>query len=356
MGKLFLLNVENVRGYLELVRFRMPFSIKDIKKIEEVGEYSNNNFLFRLFIRKKGRTELFYIKQAQPYNRRSLLEGKPIAIPTSRAAGEVVILERLESLWGKDVVPHVFWYDHQNRILLMSDVGKSGKFLINEFSDNRVHPELGNKIGKLLGKLHATTYKTRVSAGCDRVYQQYMYRFFFNHHWGYAARRLVSTQRVKKFYQSVEEAPFSIIWGDPVYRNVFVKPNKKISCFDFDHTVKYDPMHDLGVLLSHWIWMWLKGNKKVSQEAEKFLTTCSQAYWREWERQPKLMPPEKSAMLERLPGWMGIYMLSRTDGESGSYFKKWPAWEKRIRQFGIQLIKKQRNSLTSRLRRLILEV
>lgn len=352
-GIFLFLTKDNLLSYLTSFQGRLPFHIVDVEKIEEVNEYSNNNYLFRIIL-VSGDT--YYLKQAQPHNRRSMLEGKPQAINSARAIGEVSLLRFLKSHWGKDTVPRVYFFDRRNYAFLMSDVSQHGKLLINEFSKNRVHPELARVLGKNLGLLHALTYKKPNAVAIDRRYEKFMKGFFYNYYWGFAARKLVGRSAVDGFYRQVARAPQAIIWGDPVHRNIFVKPDGKISCIDFDHTVEYDPMHDLGVLLAHWVWMAIRGNKRIKAQSEKFLVECSRAYWQAWRKQTKLTTQEKAEMLKRLPKWMGIYLLSRTDGKSGSYFKKSPAWEKRIRQLSISLFRGQDNDLTKRMKRLILEV
>ena len=351
--KYLLLNENNLHQYLINSKYRLPFLINALIKVEEVNEYSNNNFLFRLCVRKGKKNIYFFLKQARPYNRRSFKHGKPVPIDPWRVMGEVALIKRLEKLWGRGAVPHVYFFDRQNFAFLMSDIGHNGKLLIDEFVKNSIYPQIGKTLGRYLGKLHTATYKIKGKAGIGREYEQFMLGYFYDRHWGSGVRKFFPKQKVRKFYQTVKKAPFCVIWGDPVYRNIFVKPKGKISCIDFDHTVKYDPMHDLGILVAHWVWMWIKGNKKIKVEAENFLTSCSRAYWSVWKKQFFLTKKEKVAMQKRLIGWIGIYLLSRTDGKSGSYFKKWPAWEKRIRQLGIQLFKDENNALTRSLKHLL---
>ncbi|MFH1235342.1 MAG: aminoglycoside phosphotransferase family protein [Parcubacteria group bacterium] len=347
------LSLSNVGKYLIQQKRRLPFRVRSIRTIEEVAEYSNNNYLFEIATSSGDKKKRYYLKQAQKYNKRSVEEKKPIFIHPARILGEIHLIKRLEKLWGRTVVPRVFFSDATNYVFLMSDVKGTGKYLIYEFAKNRVHPKIGKTLGRYLGKLHATSYCPRGMCGVDPNYQRFMLRFFYNKHWGHGVRKFFPPHAVGTFYRKVTRVPSSIIWGDPVYRNIFVHSQERISCIDFDHAVLYDSMHDLGVLVAHWVWMWVKGNKKVKHDSEKFLTSCTVSYWRQWKKQPKLTLGEQTAMRERLLKWIGIYLLSRTDGRSGSYFKPWPAWEKRIRQLGIQLFKGEKNALTIKLRHLL---
>lgn len=350
------LGVDNLPTYLEHIRAQLPFSFRSLRRIEEVGEYSNNNFVFRLMVGHGKRAVLYYLKQAQPYNRRSVQQGKPIAVHPGRMGGEVKLLRRLARLWHPETVPHVFFYDLRHHVMLMSDVGRGGKILIEEFAHDRVHPEIGKLLGTYLGKLHASTYKTRETTGTSRVWHDRITQWLFGVHFASGAHKHFSHREVGKFYKEVNNCPFSIVWGDPVHRNIFVKPKAKVGLVDFDHTVKYDPMLDVGMLLAHWVWMWLKGKPRVSRDCEVFLRQFSRTYWNAWRAKHKLTSVERSAMYNRLTRWIGLYLLSRTDGSSGSYFKKWPAWERRVRHLGLVLFAERRNPLTTMLAKLIVSL
>lgn len=107
---------------------------------------------------------------------------------------------------------------------------------------------------------------------------------------------------------------------------------------DFDHVVAYDPALDCGVLLAHWMWMGLK-NAKLKIKDKKFQEDFWKTYRGEFKNRG--LGGEVEHILKRTMRWAGIYLVSRTDGRSGSYFKKWPRWEKTIRQLGIELFTKK---------------
>jgi 5-methylthioribose kinase len=350
--QLLQLNVENIPAYFKAVKYRLPFSVDEINRIEEVGEYSNNNYLFRITIKNKKHKNIYYLKQAQTYNRRSVVQGKPFWVSPGRMGGEIKLLGRLQKLWGDGVVPGIYFYDQRHHIFLMSDVAGKGKILIEEFARNKVHPEIGATLGGYLGRLHATTYKNKESSGASNDWCKVMVGFF-DTHWGHGVRQHFPHHEVQSFYEEVCSAPTSIVWGDAVHRNVFVKTGRRVGLIDFDHTVRYDPMVDVGMLLAHWTWMWLKGRAKISRESEKFIRSFSTAYWKPWVKQSKLTNRERSDMRHRLPRWIGLYLVSRVDGKTGSYFEEWPAWERRIRKLGIELFGERQTSSTKSYLRLL---
>ncbi len=331
------LQASNLKDYLKLRASVVPFAIKDIKEVKPVEQYSNTNYLFKLYISKP--KSIYYLKQGWIYNRRSELQNKPFPVDPTRILGEVKLIRLLSKIWGKDSVPEVYFLDRKNYTFLMSDVSKNSKLLIEEFNRNYVHPEIAKQLASRLAKLHTLTWKTKTTAGCSRRYTKFMKEYLFKYHWGYGVNKLLPPTEVNKFFNKAENASSSIIWADPIYRNIFVKPKGKIGLVDFDFTIRYDPMADVAILLSHWVWMTLKGNKKVKQDCHKFIKTFSDFYWPSWLKIHRLNTATLEKMKRRADKWIGVYLLSRTDGKSGSYFKSWPAWEKRVRQLGLKLFK-----------------
>lgn len=329
------LSESNVVSYLHEFNYKLPFSLAAIAKIESVSKYSNNNFLFRIVL-KGPRQKNYYLKQAQKYNKRSLLDGKPIEVHQGRMDGEVDLIRKLSKIWGARSVPHIFFYDRKNHAFLMNDVSGNARLLIDDFGSNYVHPELGGRLGVYLGRLHSTTFGSSLIEKSSPQWRRLILNFF-DEHLGYGVRQLSKPSLVRQFYKEVAAARRCVVWGDPVYRNIFVGPAGRISCVDFDHTVKYDPMLDVGMLLAHWVWMSLKGSKKLRLDCHKFIDSFTKSYWGVWDRHHALGASEILSMKKRLCRWVGLYLVSRTNGKSGSYFRDKPLWECRIRSLGLDL-------------------
>lgn len=321
------LNSQNLPDYLRKIEPNLGFKIDKIISAVEFDQYSNNNFLFKVECETDSGTKKLFLKQALPFNKRSQKRGEPLAIDPKRMFGEVKIIRLLANLWGESFVPHIYYFDEKNMIMVMSDVSEGGKLLIEEFNQNRVHPELGSLFGTLFGKLHSKTYQIKeIYAGSTDWYKRMIW--FLEDHIGDGIKKFVAEKLVAEFFQKSERAPHSVIWNDPVYRNIFVKKDL-VSVVDFDHTINFDPAVDNGMFLAHWVWMMLKGNKKLTQDCQKFIKDYIQSY--------KMEMPKSDEILQRSLCWMGIYLVSRTDGTSGSYFKDNPIWEAKIRQTGIDL-------------------
>jgi len=332
--KIKLLEEDNLVTYLQKRTRRLPFSISKIKKIQRVDKNSNSNFLYQITV--MGQARNFYLKQAWIYNKRSFIQGNPLAVDPSRVVGEVRLLRYLYKLWPRGVVPKVYFFDKKNFVFLMSDVSVKARLLVDEFDKNSVHPEIARLLADYLGLLHTKTYKKFLSVGSSKSYERMMVNFLFGKEWwGAALTKFFKSDKIDAFYREVKNNRVSLIWGDPIYRNIFVTSAGQVRLVDFDFTISYDPMVDVGVLLAHWLWMSQKGNLKLNRDCHKFISDFDKYYWVKWKRvlRPEILAQYKN----RAQRWSGLYLLSRTDGRSGSYFEKWPAWEKRIRRLGTGL-------------------
>jgi len=267
-----LLKEANVIDYLRSKSRYLPFSVSQIKSVKIVDKYSNSNFLYRIVVSQGKKVQIYFLKQAWQYNKRSYLAGQPIAVDSSRIIGEVYLIRYLNKLWPAGTVPKVYFFDKQAKVFLMSDVSKKGKLLADEFDKNKIHPEIAPVLAKHLSLLHIKSYKRRLKTGSNESYEKMMKDFLFGKKWwGYALDKFFNKKEINDFYKEVKKNSNCLIWGDPINRNIFVRPNGRVGLVDFDFTMNYDPMLDVGVLLAHWLWMKEKGNSKLSRDCQKFL-------------------------------------------------------------------------------------
>lgn len=342
-----ILGQHNIQPYLEgrLKKIR-AFNGSHITDIIEVTDYSNANFIFKITVQTASDRRSLFLKQAQRYNKRALRQGQKISIHPNRIVGEHQLLRLLQQLWGAQHVPEIIFFDRANHVLLLTDVGQGKKLLINEFAAGRLYPHLGKQFGLLFGRLHGTTHGKRWEYAGSQKWKNQLFRSLIHGYWGTGVKRHFKPAVVTTFLRQVQVAQPSVIWGDPVYRNIFVN-QKNFTCVDFDHTHAFDPAFDNGVFLAHWIWMMAKGNQRLTKDAEKFIRQYLKAYQSTLIDQG-VSTDHVATIMNRTLRWAGYYLISRTDGYSGSYFKQWPAWEKRVRQLGIDLFGEQYRTATSR--------
>lgn len=341
-----ILGQHNVEPYVEKrLRKVRALSHGGIISIVEVTDYSNANFVFRVTLSIAASRRVLFLKQAQRYNQRALRQGEKIPVEPNRLLGEYRMLLLLRRLWGLAHVPEVIFFDRTNNVIALSDVGAGKRLLVDEFAAGRLHPQLGTKFGTLFGRLHGTTYSTRREYAGSSRWKKQLFKILVRQYWGSGVQRYFSPFNVNQFLRQSSGAKPSAIWGDPVHRNIFVS-RQSFSCIDFEHASTSDPAFDDGVFLAHWLWMAVKGNLALTHDAEQFIRRYVAAY-REALAAANVPSGDVAAMMRRTVRWAGYYLISRTDGRSGSYFKQWPAWERRVRRLGIELFGERYRSAAS---------
>ena len=335
--KQYQITTETMHEFVKkFVQPKLDFEITEIVKRDEVSKYSNNNYLWRIEVKTiQMEKKVLFVKLARAYNRRAWeIKRDKHYVDPMRICGEYQMMTLLAKLWGKEYVPEIYYFDPAQCVLVMSDVGRGGKLLVEEFAKGRLHLELGKLFGTLFGRLHSTTYNNKLDCCGSPAWRKVMMKFFGAGWIRQGIAKFVPRKDLKAFYKMAECAPRAWIWGDPVFRNIFVKPNRKVSMVDFDHAMSYDPASDCGMFLAHWMWMGLK-SFRLKVGSDKFIEDFWKAYCAEFMKRE--LGGKVDAIMHRTQRWAGIYLVSRTDGRSGSYFKKWPGWERKIRKLGIAL-------------------
>lgn len=333
MGQAIITN-ENIHEYLDSIKPHLGFS--RIIDIQEYNDYSNANFLYKLIFTKDDQKYTAFLKQALPYGKRN----RDFTSDSKRMLGEVSFIQFLTKLWGQEFLPEILHFDDQNYILILRDISLGKSLLIEEFKKNQVHPELGSKFGELFGRLHSSTYKTEKDFCQSQSWHDQM-QFYIKEYTTHGISKYVDVSELEKFFNELDNLPHSTIWNDPVYRNIFIGPKGEISLIDFDFVINYDAAIDNGFFLSHWLWMALKGDARLNSDCIKFIEDYVENYKKQWSG--KLEEKEFDQLMDRSFRFAGIYLVSRTDGKSGSYFKDFPEWEVKIRQKGIDLFQKGSN-------------
>ncbi|MFH0853058.1 MAG: aminoglycoside phosphotransferase family protein [bacterium] len=328
------LTIKNVTDYFNVrVIKHLPWNKIRLINATEIISFSNVNYIFKLRLTTSQGQKLIFLKQAQKYNKRSVARGKPIYMTPVRMTTEVQVTKIFSSLLPRNVIAKVLYFDRANFVSVLSDVGSS-KLLASEFTENRVHPEIATMLAKYLATMHGRTWKSKNKVKLNPGFTIVL-KDFVNSHLAGGMKKHASPKSVSLFIKTSQKHSTSIIWGDAVFRNIFVHPKGRVSLIDFDMARMGDPAYDLGFLLSHWIWMSLHNSKKLQLDSHKFLEQFTDKYQSTMSKY--ISDSELTALWLRAYKWMGIYLISRVDNPAGSYFKKWPAWEKRIRQTGIDL-------------------
>lgn len=327
-----ILTTKSVGDYLESLT--LPIKISAVESVEEL-ESGHNNFTFRAIVTTtKGKLTLI-LKQARPFNKRAWREGRMVRQTPKRIEYEAAVLKFLESLWGPGIVPKTYLFDKANAILLLEDVSQGNTYLPQELAKGNLWPQIGTKLGELLGKLHAQTFKAIPQLPYADGYPAWSGKRL-HRHFLYAAKKYPVKERARLFYRSCDKPPHSLIWFDPVDRNVFVTARHGVRLIDFEEAQPHDPAWDIGIVTGPWLARSCSPNKNLQKDAQLFIANFTKAYRGAWQKSAHRNEVEK--IMNRTPAYQGIYLLSRVDGKRGSYFAHDPQLEQSIRTLAIKLI------------------
>ncbi|MFA6272388.1 MAG: phosphotransferase [Patescibacteria group bacterium] len=336
MNKRTILSEKNIAGYLNAKAVDgFIFEIKKVINVTEITKYSNAFFVYRAECLTNQGKKILYLKQSDGYVKRD----RKIRINPARTVIEGRKLKFLESLIGKKIVPQVLHVDYHNYILVLDDIQGKKKILIEEFNRDKVQPQLAEEFGNFFGKMHGRTYNMPLLF--SNISNQNKVNFIWRDWVMFGAKKLIKEEAIKKFVKNSDRAKKSFVWGDPVYRNIFVSKHG-FSVLDFDFAMENDPALDNGIFLAHWLIKILEEKVAVSKDCRYFIKNFIKAYVKTM-KSFGISAHEIKGVIKRTTVWTGIYMVSRTDGRSGSYYKNRPRLEAKIRETGLALITRSKN-------------
>lgn len=327
-----ILTTKSVGNYLESLS--LPIEISTIASVKEL-ESGHNNFTFRAVVTTpKGKLPLI-LKQARPFNKRAWRQGRLVRQSPKRIEYEAAVLKFLESLWGPGVVPKTYWLDTTNAILILEDISQDSAYLPEEFAKEKLWPQVGTTLGKLVGKLHASTFKSIPKLPDADGYVAWVNKRLHRHYL-IAAKKHSIKERARAFYRHCDKPPHSLVWFDPVDRNIFVAGRQGVRLIDFEIAQPHDPAWDIGIITAPWLARSCSTDKRLQKDANLFINNFAKAYRTAW--QDYGQSDEAQKILARANGYQGIYLLSRVDGKYGSKFSHDQKLEQAIRAMALKLI------------------
>jgi len=132
----------------------LPFSVNKIINVEELGG-GNTSYVYRVKIRSGSKIESIILKQA---HRKIKRKASQVNLPLSRIITEARVINYISQLVSLKVLPKIYFIDHQNYVLIMSDVGQGKKLLSDEIKRNKFYIFLADDFGKFFGQLHSRSY------------------------------------------------------------------------------------------------------------------------------------------------------------------------------------------------------
>ncbi|GAG52637.1 unnamed protein product, partial [marine sediment metagenome] len=210
----------DAKDYFEKTAPKFDYKFKKVISIKEVKEYTNSSYIYKIKVKKNKKIETVYLKHSKDYLK---LKELKFFVGAKRLICEVKTMRYFEKLFGPSVVPHVIFFDKKNFSLVMSDIHGKGRRLINEFYRNNVHPEIGSRLGHILGLLHATTYGTRKmvrESEDNREFINLSIRFKTN-----VGIEMCAKETLDLIEES-RKSKNSVIWGDAIIKNMVVEKGR----------------------------------------------------------------------------------------------------------------------------------
>lgn len=322
------LTSENIAGYLKNSVFQEIEFLKGIDKmpvITEIEENTNVNYIFRLEFGEEYDNKILFLKQARHYIKKNQQE-----YSAERIYYEYKALLKFEQILGEGVVPHVYFFDHSNYVLVMSDIEKDGKLFENLLNKGDMCARIARSYGTYVGKLHKSTYNKTDSIRdpeAEKDIKKFMLGFFKTN-----GARKFDEEAVETLLAESSREKSAILGVDFTSKNIFVE-DEKIRFFDFEGVFRGDPAFDIAHALSD-VFLRAENDNRYWEEVEAFVSLFLEGY-----RDSFQLDTVSWGKIEfRAVKYLGLFMLHRTDGISKFRFLSESAKEK-IRKHALAFLK-----------------
>lgn len=335
------LTKNKIADYLFSKKWYLPFNPKKTLSVQELtGGRISHVYQIRITTNVGQRSLILKQVLEQPK-----LITSPTKLAKKRIFDEARLLRELAKLWPQRTIPQVYYLDKKNYLIIMSDIQVGKKLLATEWQANHLYPQLAAKFGFLFAQLHSQTYKSKKNLAT--ALKKIMLNYYLPVHLVWGAKKYFSKKRIDQILQDSNQAPASLIWLDPVLRNIYVK-QKSISLIDFEFCLHHDPAIDLGIFLSYWLIKTQAKKANIKSAAWSFLEKFIKNYKRIWLKNKPKTENHLNKILLRTINWLGIYLLAQVDGKTGSEIKN-KKLKQQVRSLGIKLLNHQTTKISQRL-------
>jgi len=288
----------NIGKYLKSLNLFLETDWVKIK-VSEVTKHTNVNFVFSVVINSKKYKKIF-LKQAFNY----VKIAPDFPAPIERQEFEKKSIDYLQKFWmGR--IPEVIYYDKENNILIITDVGEGAKLLAEEIGKGRLHFDIGSDLGLMMAELHAPTYDIKDYPVRNKKASQEHIDFIFDFRLRGSKETL--PKETDQLFKESNKVKKSMTYGDCASKNVFVVENK-VRLVDFENLVRFDPAFDIGYALAHWV---LEISEENRSKIIVMLEDFEKSYNSKWN---KSQQKDVGGILQRASKYVGAMMLHRVAG------------------------------------------
>jgi tRNA A-37 threonylcarbamoyl transferase component Bud32 len=275
----------------------LPWAVGgSLVKFEEISQFTNVNYLFRVYLKTDDGEKSVVLKYS-----REFVKAKPdMQFDVRRNYYEAKVLKRFAQIWGKEVVPTVYYHDEENQVNILEDFGKDCLVIAKELEIDRLHPEICQTLGTRLALLHSSTLETTEIVRDSQAEEDDYRKFFLN--FKMAGSKMIDETATDNLITESSQTPSSLIWGDPVTKNILLKDNR-VFFLDFEGSLRWDPAFDLGHMYAHWLIKYLE-NPDLIEQVKQCVVSIFNGY--------------QSKMRERVDSNIVEYILERSRKHAGA--------------------------------------
>ena len=289
------LTPKNIPKYLKRLKYFKNVDWSSVQ-VEEVTRHTNVNYVFRVQMGM----QVVYLKQAFGFVKVS----PTFKAPLSRQLFEKKSIDYLQDFWpGR--IPKVIHLDHQDHVLILTDIGQNTVLLANDIERGKLHLNVAPDLGKLMASLHYPTYSQNTYPARNKADNQKHLDFILD--FRLRGSREILPQETTELFKNSLTSKTSIIYGDWASKNLLIAGDK-IKVVDFENLTRFDPAFDIGYALAHWA---LEINSRNRKDISSFFHKFEIAYAKPW---PLSLKNDITRIFTRASKYTGAMMLHRLAG------------------------------------------
>ena len=220
-----------------------------------------------------------------------------------------------------DSVPELIYCDEANFTLTMSRLSNTCTNWKQDMLEGRIHPEMGERLGKILAQWHNATavdsvIKSRFMEG--ELFEQLRVSPFYR---AVAAKNPNLQSVIKSLIEEITSEKIALVHGDFSPKNILATPDHSPIVLDFEVAHTGNPVFDLAFVSAHLLCKTIRTQSEMEKEA---LANTALKFLGSY-RQTSLI-----SIAESLPQHLALIALARVEGVSPVNYLDEPAQQRLV--------------------------